>query len=199
MTNWRSNLKKYIKTWSIIRRILHHVGTIFGDFLGSRRPPKSEFQRESVVLQFWVDFGCLLGPLLGTMLRQNGPPKLSKVTFFYFSTLPKSMYFPTTCWEAFGTLLTPSWDRFGSIWGKFLKPNSMPTSTLTKMSKLHFRFNENQQLKIQTHRKSIKNRCQNDLPSMFPRSSPKYSKSLPKWSQEGPKRPPKRCQNLTST
>ena len=85
--------KKYIRTWNLFRMIFHYFGTIFGDFWGSWRPPKSEFQRESVVLQFLVDFGSLLGPLLGAMLRQNGPPKLSKVTFFEVFTLPKSMHF----------------------------------------------------------------------------------------------------------
>ena len=41
--------------------------------------------------RFLVVFGGLLGPLLGAMLRQSRPPKLSKVTFFDFLTLPKSI------------------------------------------------------------------------------------------------------------
>ena len=140
--------KKNIRTWNLVGMILDNFGTIFGHFLGSRRPPKSESERKPIFNSFLIDFGGLLGPLLGAMLRQNGPPKLSKVTFFDFFTLPKSMHFSKTFWEAFGTLLKPSWDRFGSILGKFWKPKSMPTSTLTKMWKMHFRLDENQKIKI---------------------------------------------------
>ena len=69
--------KKNIRTWNLFKRILDHVGTIFGDFLGSRRPPKSESKREPMFNRFLIDFGGLLGPLLGAMLRQNEPPKFS--------------------------------------------------------------------------------------------------------------------------
>ena len=136
--------KKNTRTWSLFGKILDNFGTIFGHFLGSRRHPKSESKREPIFDCFLTDFGSLLGPLLGAMLRQNGPPKLSKVTFFEFFTIPKSMHFQKTFCEAFGILLGPSWDRFGSILGSFWKPKSMPTSTLTKRSKMHFRFDENQ-------------------------------------------------------
>ena len=85
--------KKNIRTWNLVGMILDHFGIIFGHFLGSRRPPKSESERKLILNIFLTDFGCLLGPLLGAMLRQNGPPKLSKVTFFEFFTLPKSMHF----------------------------------------------------------------------------------------------------------
>ena len=85
--------KKYIRTWNLFGMIFDNFGTIFGDFLGSRRPPKSESERKLIFNSFLTDFGCLLGPLLGAMLRQNGPPKLSKITFFEFLTLPKSMHF----------------------------------------------------------------------------------------------------------
>ena len=74
-----------------VGRILDHFGVIFGDFLGSRRLPKSRFGRETVVCRFLVVFGGLLGPLLGAMLRQNRPPKLSEVTFFDLLTLPKTI------------------------------------------------------------------------------------------------------------
>ena len=140
--------KKYIRTWNLFGMIFDNFGTIFGDFWGSRRPPKSEFQRESMWGKFLVDFGSLLGPLLGAMLRQNGPPRFFKVTFFEFFTLPKSMHFSKTFWEAFGILLGPSWDRFGFILGGFWKPKSMPTSTLTKMWKMHFRVDENQKINV---------------------------------------------------
>ena len=86
--------KKNIRTWNLFGRILDHFGTIFGSFLGSLRLPKSESERKPIFNSFLIDFGGLLGPLLGTMLQQNGPPKLSKVTFFeLLFTLPKSMHF----------------------------------------------------------------------------------------------------------
>ena len=88
--------KENIRTWNSFRRILDHVGTIFGNFLGSRRPPKSKSKREPIFVCFLIDFGSLLGPLLGAMLRQNGLPKLSKVTFFEFLTLAKSFHFAKT-------------------------------------------------------------------------------------------------------
>ena len=88
--------KKNIRTWNLFGKILDNFGTIFEDFLGSRRPPKSESERKPIFNSFLIDFGSLLGPLLGAMLRQNGPPKLSKVTFFEFVTLPKSMHFSKT-------------------------------------------------------------------------------------------------------
>ena len=140
--------KKNIRTWNLFGMVLDNFGTIFGNFLGSRRPPKSESERKPIFNSFLIDFGGLLGPLLGAMLRQNGPPKLSKVTFFEFFTLPKSIHFSKTSWEAFGSLLGPSWDRFGSILGRFWKPKTMPTLTLAKMWKMHFRLDENQKSKI---------------------------------------------------
>ena len=107
--------KKNIRTWNLFGMIFDNLGTIFGNFWGSWRPPKSEFQRESLLFQFVVDFGSLLGPLLGAMLRQNGPPKLSKVTFFELFTLPKSIHFSKTSlrglWDPLGTLLGPMWGR----------------------------------------------------------------------------------------
>ena len=85
--------KKNIRTWNLVGMILDNCGIIFGHFLRFRRPPKSESERKPIFIGFLTDFGSLLGPLLGAMLRQNGPPKLSKVTFFEFFTLPKSMHF----------------------------------------------------------------------------------------------------------
>ena len=85
--------KKNIRTWNLFGVVFDNFGTIFGNFLGSQRLPKSESKREPIFNRLLTDFGSLLGPLLGTMLRQNGPPKLSKVTFFEFFTLPKSMHF----------------------------------------------------------------------------------------------------------
>ena len=140
--------KKNIRTWNLVGMILDHFGMIFGHFLGSRRPPKSESERKPIFNNFLAGFGGLLGTLLGAMLRQNGPPKLSKVTSFDFLFFRKGMHVSVTFGEAFGTLLRPSWDRFGSILGELWKPKSMPTSALTKMSKIHFRFDDNQKIKI---------------------------------------------------
>ena len=85
--------KKNIRTWNLVGMILYHFGTIFGHFLGSRRPPKSESERKQIFYSFLIDFGSLLGPLLGAMLVQNGVLKLSKVIFLSFLTLPKNHQF----------------------------------------------------------------------------------------------------------
>ena len=113
--------KKNTRTWNLFGRHMDYVGTIFGHVLGSRRPPKSESERRPIFYSFLTDFGGLLGSLLGTMLRQNGPPKLSKVTFFEFFTLPKSMQFSKTFLEAFGSILGDSCDRFGVDFSKLVE------------------------------------------------------------------------------
>ena len=97
----------------------HYFSTIFGYFWGSWRPPKSEFQRESLLLQLLVDFGSLLGPLLGAMLRQNGLPKLSKVIFSrIFHPSEKHTFlenFLRSLWDPLGTVLGPFWVHFGKV------------------------------------------------------------------------------------
>ena len=40
-----------------------------------------------------------------------------------------------------------SWGHLGLHFERFLKPRAMPTSTLTKMTKLHFRVDEAQKMK----------------------------------------------------
>jgi len=140
--------KKNIRTWNLVGMNLDNFGTIFGHFLGSRRPPKSESERKPIFNSFLTDFGCLLGPLLGAMLRQNGAPKLSKVTFcrlFYHSE--KHAFFKDflrSLWEPLETVLGPFWVHFGMV----LEDKFDATSTLTKMWKMHFRLDENQKIKI---------------------------------------------------
>ena len=100
------------------------------------------------------------------------------------------MHFSKTFWEAFGTLLRPSWDRFGSILGKFWKPKSMPTSTLTKMSKLHLRLDENQKIRF----KRIEKASKIDAKATCQTCCEKVPKIKSKVSQNGPKRVPRGLQ-----
>ena len=71
------HLKPFLETFWYPEGLLGPLGPFLGASWGRSR--------------FLVVFGGLLGPLLGTMLRQSRPPKLSKVTFFDFLTLPKSI------------------------------------------------------------------------------------------------------------
>ena len=64
---------------------------IFGHFSGPGRLLRSGFERETVVYRFLVVFWRPLGAALGAMLRPNRHRKLSKVTFFDFLTVPKSI------------------------------------------------------------------------------------------------------------
>ena len=41
-----------------------------------------------------------------------------------------------------------SWGHLGLHFERYLKPKAMPTSTLTKMTKLHFRLDEAQKMKV---------------------------------------------------
>ena len=106
---------------------------IFGDFLVSRWPLGPFLGASWGRSRFLVVFGGLLGPLLGAMLRHSRPPKLSKVTFFDFLTLPKAFKgFLRLIWDSLGTVLRPFWARF---W-KILEAKIDVTTTLTKKSKL---------------------------------------------------------------
>ena len=73
--------------WTILEPFL---ATFWGPGgLPGASPKESRFLK-----RFLIDFGSLLEPLLGTMLRQNGPPKLSKITFFsHFSPFRKACIF----------------------------------------------------------------------------------------------------------
>ena len=69
--SWNRNPKQFEKSlrkptaWNLFGKILEYFGTIFGDFLGSRRLPKSESEIEQILKRFLKDFGDLLGPLGG--------------------------------------------------------------------------------------------------------------------------------------
>ena len=82
----------------------------FWRLLGSRKLPKSEFERERLSLRFLVAFEGSFGPVLGAMLRQSGP---HEVCFFRVLYHPKSISFSKVVFRAVGTL-------FGLNWGPFL-------------------------------------------------------------------------------
>ena len=172
-------------------RILDHFGIIFGDSLGCRRPPKSDFERESLSYRFLIAFWRLLGPLLEAMLRPNRPRKLSKVTFFDFLTLPKSIKISKTFWHRFGTLLDPSWDRFGLDFERFLEPKIDVKNDLRKMQKVSPRRGESSKIKVwrasKKHQKSISKRLPKLVHKMFNKSAQKSPKMVPRATQEGPK------------
>ena len=82
-----SSMRDHDNSWKILVPIWVHFGTIFEHFLGTRRLSNREFERELIFDRFWLDFGPLLGTLLGAMLGQDGSLKLCKVTFFLLFTL----------------------------------------------------------------------------------------------------------------
>ena len=179
--------KKNIRTWNLVGMILNHFGTSFGHFLGSRRPSKSESERKPIFNSFLTDFGCLLGPLLGAMLRQNGPPKLSKVTFFDFFTVPKSMHFSKTFWEAFGALLRPSWDRFGRVLEAKIDANIDPDENVK------IAFSPQRELKNQGL-EGIEKAWKIDVKTTCQACSQEVPQNAPKVCQNGPKRVPRGLQ-----
>ena len=90
-----------------------------------------------------------MGPLLGTMLRQNGPPpKLSKVTFFrIFYPSEKHAFLEDrlrTLGHSLGTLLGPFWVHFGKFLEAKIDANIDPGENV----KNAFRLDENQKSKI---------------------------------------------------
>ena len=60
-----------------------------------------------------------MGPLLGITLRQNGPPKLSKVTFcLIFHPSNKHAFFKNflrSLWDPLQAVLGPFWIHFGKV------------------------------------------------------------------------------------
>ena len=180
-------------------RILDHFGDIFGDFWGSRRLPKSEFERETVVHRFLVVFGGLLGPSWGPCCPKVGLQNFLKCIFLFFLPFQKTTKFQ----RPFDIALGPSWDRLGTVLGSILRgfwgPKSMSTTTWRKYKKWAPVEARAEKSRFGGYRVSIKNWYQSLFSSMLTKCSQNLPKSLPKWSQDRPKRAPKWGQNLTST
>ena len=149
-----------------------------------------------------TDFGSLLGPLLGAMLRQNGPPKLSKVTFFEFFTHPKSMHFYKeflgSLWDPLGTVLGPFWIHFGKVLEAKIDANIDPDENV-KNAFSPRRESKNQDLNAsKKHQKSMPKRLARHVAKKFPKLGRKSPKIVPRGSQEASKRRSKSDFNLKS-
>ena len=175
---------------------------IFGNFLGSQRPPKSESERKPIFNSFLTDFGCLLGPLLGTMLRQNGLPKLSKVTLFYFS-YPSEKHtffkdFLRSLWDPLETVLGPFWVHFGKVLEAKIDANIDPDENV-KNAFSSQRESKKQRLNAsKKHQKSIPKRLAKHVAKKSPKLIQKSPQMVPRGSQETSKRRSKSDFNLKS-
>ena len=192
-------MRDHDNSWKILVLIWVHFGTIFDTFWGPGDFPTAS-SREN---WFSIDFDSILD----LSWEPSWEPCWAKMDPLNFAKLLFSTFYPLLgafiIQPSFGKACGPSRGSFGTvlglILGGFSKPKWVPTSTSTLMPELCFRWCENQNLKVRSASKNIKNRRQNGLPNMLTRSSQKLSKSVPKLCSEGSKRLPKGGQNLPST
>ena len=192
-------MRDHDNSWKILVPIWVHFGTIFEHFLGTRRLSNREFERELIFDRFWLDFGPLLGTLLGAMLGQDGPLKLCKVTFFYFLPSPWSLHYSAVFWKGLRTLSRLVWNRLGLDFRRFFEAKMSANIDLDVNARIVFSLKRKSNFEgsecIEKHQKSTSKRLAKHVDKKFP----KLVQKCPEIVLVGFKRLPKRCQNLPST
>ena len=176
-------------------RFFKHFGNSFGNFLGSLRPPKSEFKRGPIFTVFV--YRCW-NPL-GAMLRQHGPPKLSEAicsSLYPFEKHNLFNDFLRGLWDSLGTTLGPFWVHFGKVLEAKIDANIDPDKNVKNTSSPR-RESKNQCLNAsRKHQKSMPKRLARHVAKKFPKLHQKSPKMVPRGSQEASKRRSKSDFNL---
>ena len=177
------------------------LGLFLDTFWGPEGLPRASPKESLVLTVFWPILDASWDPSWEPCCDKMGLLNFLKLLFSSFLPFRKACIFRRlfekpwgSSWDRLGTVLGPFWEGFGS-------QNRCQHRPWRKCQKCIFASTRIKKARLKRIEKAskIKNRCQNDLPHMLPKSPKNYTKSFPKWSQEGPKRPPKWCQNPTST
>ena len=153
----------------------------FWRLLGSRKLPKSEFERERLSLRFLVAFEGPFGPVLGAMLQQSGP---HEVCFFRVLYHPKSISFSKVVSEP----LEPSLDRIGVHFWRFFEAKIEANVDLDKDVKIAFSLRRESNFQCLEGTKKALNI---DVKTTCQACCQELRKIMPKISQDGPKREPR--------